>query len=70
MSRWLIAGTPTDVPYPCRCNPEGTCSPKYCSCSGRLDLENVGPRCCAHVNTPEVAARAQSFYAVHQRKGR
>lgn len=43
-------------PYPCRCGRR--CSPQWCECAGRIDLENVGPDCCAHRHTPEVVAKA------------
>jgi hypothetical protein len=56
---WLIARTPTDQPYPCRCSASGRCNPRYCPCAGRLDLDNVSANCCAHHNTSEVAAAAQ-----------
>ena len=57
---WIIAGTPLNQPYPCRCDERrgGTCSPRWCPCAGRVDLHQVPPTCCAHYNTPEVYVRA------------
>lgn len=56
---WLVARTSILDRYPCRCLERwGPCSAKYCPCSGRLDP--VEGWCCAHANTPAVAARAQS----------
>jgi hypothetical protein len=59
---WLIAGTSAFEPYPCRCEPwrEGGCSARWCPCSGRTDYGNVPASCCCRVNTPAVAAAAQS----------
>lgn len=56
--RWLLRPgvTPIAQPYPCRCG--RSCSPQWCECAGRIDLENVGPDCCAHRHTPEVVAKA------------
>jgi hypothetical protein len=59
--RWLSGGLvvrPLAQPYPCLCNRRGSCSPQWCPCAGRVDLENVPATCCAHVNTPLVVARA------------
>lgn len=50
VGRWLIAGTPIDEPYPCRCRNAGRCySPRQCPCTGRPDPEAGGgdpQRCC------------------------
>lgn len=43
---WLIAGTPTDEPYPCRCSTAGRCNPRYCPCHGRTDVETMPTICC------------------------
>jgi hypothetical protein len=57
---WLIAGTPADRPYPCRCVLGRRCgtAKRLCRCAGRTDLVNVPAHCCAHYNTPEVVAAA------------
>jgi hypothetical protein len=59
-SLWLIAGTPGNQPYPCRCSEAryGRCSPKWCPCAGRTDLDDVPPECCAHHHTPAVVEAA------------
>lgn len=52
---WAIAGTRLREPYPCRCHERkyGRCSPKYCPCHGRTDLDDPAVRaimaddCCA-----------------------
>ena len=60
--RWLSGGLivrPISQPYPCACKGGSwKCSPVWCDCAGRVDLENVPATCCAHVNTPLVVARA------------
>ncbi len=58
--RWLgmlPAVVPISEPYPCRCDRRG-CSPQWCICAGRVDLENVPASCCAHRFTPDYVARA------------
>jgi hypothetical protein len=53
ITRWVIAGTPIDEPYPCRCQAEfhflqpHPCHPKDCAGVGRTDLDAVTPGCCA-----------------------
>ncbi len=44
---WLIAGTPVDEPYPCRCHESrfGRCSPLWCPCAGRPDV--LPEPCCS-----------------------
>lgn len=56
---WIVARTPADRKYPCRCELGRKCSPQWCWCSGRVDLHQVPAHCCAHTNTPAVAAAAQ-----------
>ena len=43
-------------PYPCACKPGRRCGPR-CPDAGRLDLGDVPTTCCAHYNTPAVAAK-------------
>lgn len=59
---WLVVGTSTEEPYPCRCSESrfGRCSAVFCPCSGRPDP--ASPRCCAVENTPERAAQAAAAY--------
>lgn len=59
-SRWIVAGTLVSEPYPCLCSERRgyACSPKWCRCSGRVDLQNVPPDCCAHWHTPEAYVEA------------
>lgn len=75
--RWLIAGTPSDEPYPCRClepvrGKDGStftpkaCNPAFCPCSGRADPQS--PECCALYNTPERASQAAAAYALKKRR--
>jgi hypothetical protein len=68
---WLLAGTPVSQPYPCRCHERRYkfCSPVFCPCAGRLDLGNVGPECCAHVNTPERVTIATAAYHLRKKTG-
>lgn len=50
---WAITGTPTWLPYPCRCgepvwSPGRNCGSKFCPCWGRLDATTPLPAtCCA-----------------------
>lgn len=60
---WLLAGTPSDQPYPCMCQGTRRClsrGPGTCPCAGRTDLDNVPRNCCAHgaarVTAPEARA--------------
>lgn len=57
---WIVAGTPSDQPYPCRCHERrrDSCSVKWCPCSGRTDLANVPKSCCANWNTPQAFTQA------------
>ncbi len=43
---WLIAGTPIDERYPCRCRTDGGCTSR-CPCAGRTDAADMPTRCCA-----------------------
>lgn len=58
---WAIAGTAVDRPYPCRCTLGRRCNPRFCTCSGRVDLDHVPAHCCSRYNTPEVAAKANRY---------
>jgi hypothetical protein len=58
LGRWLIAGTPIDEPYPCRCKGR-SCVPRQCPCTGRPDPEAGGGdsrRCCGSRYPAESAA--------------
>lgn len=60
---WIIAGTPSDLPYPCRCreDPRGwKCLPTRCPCASRDDPPNED--CCGNWTTPEVVARMEAEY--------
>lgn len=64
MNTWLRQRTPLAQPYPCVCAGRRNCSPTWCPCSGRVDLHNVPPSCCArNGNTPREAAKANHLYA-------
>lgn len=56
---WLIARKPIGRRYPCRCRLGKTCDPKWCWCSGRVDVDDAPAHCCARINMPAVAAAAQ-----------
>jgi hypothetical protein len=64
VSFWRVTGTSIFDPYPCRCHERkySRCSPKWCVCSGRIDLWWLPTSCCAHGNParlpPEVWALA------------
>lgn len=65
--RWLIAGTPTSEPYPCRCAESryGRCSPMWCPCAARQDPPEA--KCCGHRTTVEDVQRAKREYAARTR---
>lgn len=50
---WLIAKTPVDRPYPCRCWLGKRCrttsdhAAYLCPCWGRTDLDHLPSHCCA-----------------------
>lgn len=60
--QWIIAGTSTAEPYPCRCKERPAhaigwakwqCSPAWCPCAGRTDPPE--PDCCGwHVTAADV----------------
>jgi len=63
---WLIARTPVDRPYPCRCWLGKPCNtshphPAYrCPCWGRADTGRLPAHCCTHrhpLNAPQAGAR-------------
>jgi hypothetical protein len=60
--RWLgrlPSVAPLDSPYPCLCQRRGGCSPQWCPCAGRVDVENLATTCCARTgNTPRATAVA------------
>jgi hypothetical protein len=48
---WLVAGTPVDQPYPCRCHERKgrQCSAAWCPCAGRLPCDRPPNRdCCSY----------------------
>ena len=53
MARWIVAGTSTLEPYPCRCrepvwSPGRNCGSTWCPCWDRLDgLASLPFACCA-----------------------
>lgn len=59
MPSWLIAGTDTAQPYPCRCRPSGDCDAAWCPCAGRDDAEATPARCCARRFGPADVAAAR-----------
>ena len=62
MTTWMVTGTPTAAPYPCRCDDQlgihfgrHECGPSSwaadsfgssCACWGRVDVANVPAHCC------------------------
>lgn len=59
--RWLVAGTPIDQRYPCRCD-AGDCSPAWCPCAARADAEAMPLSCCSRRTTPAQVAEARRAY--------
>ena len=59
---WLIAGTPSSEPYPCRCHESkfGRCSPVFCPCAGRPDL--LPESCCSTRFGPAEVATATAAW--------
>lgn len=54
---WLIAGTPVDRPYPCRCWLGQPCGAR-CPCVGRTDAATMPVACCAR-RAHDTARRAR-----------
>ncbi len=67
---WLIAGTPVTEPYPCRCHESrfGRCSPVFCPCAGRPDVQ-PDPCCSGRVGPVEVVI-AKAAYDLKKRQER
>jgi hypothetical protein len=70
MSRWIIAGTPTDEAYPCRCFTDRKpwvkeCSAAWCPCAGRTDPQ--GPACCGHRFSPAAVVMAKAAWDLQRR---
>jgi hypothetical protein len=63
---WLVAGTPVDQPYPCRCHERlgKECSAAWCPCAGRPDPQ--GPRCCANWYGPEDHVAAMAAWRIEK----
>jgi hypothetical protein len=61
---WLVAGTPLDQPYPCRCGERRykECSAAWCPCAGRPDPPNS--QCCANWYGPADHVRAMKEYRI------
>jgi hypothetical protein len=66
LGTWLVAGTPADQPYPCRCAERlgRECSAAWCPCAGRLDPP--GPGCCANWFTPADHMAAQEAWRIEK----
>lgn len=53
--RWVVTGTLTGAPYPCRCHRNGKCrgphntdhKAYWCPCAGRPDAAKMHAGCCA-----------------------
>lgn len=44
---WIIARTPTDRKYPCRCSLGRRCTSR-CWCNGRVDIDGLPGHCCGN----------------------
>lgn len=74
--RWVIAGTPLDEPYPCRCKERPAhargwktwrCSPAWCPCAGAPTAGK--PRdCCAYRVSPEAHVMAKAAWELEVRR--
>jgi len=67
---WLVAGTPVDQPYPCRCHERRgrECSAAWCPCAGRTDRKHLPPDCCAHRFTLEDHRAAMAEWRAWKRQ--
>jgi hypothetical protein len=63
---WLIAGTPLDQPYPCRCSERmgRECSAAWCPCAGRSDPQTRS--CCAHRFGPAEHKEAMAAWRIRR----
>jgi hypothetical protein len=66
LNTWLIAGTPIDRTYPCKCVLGQRCKPWYrgcesapCPCAGRTDTDAMPAHCCAR-RAAESATRREA----------
>ena len=61
---WLIAGTPVNEPYPCRCAERRfeRCSAAFCPCAGRPDV--LPEPCCSGRNGPEEVVNASREWRI------
>lgn len=70
MRVWLIAGTSTSDPYPCRCRERPSwakrCSPAWCPCAGRPDP--FDPDCCGFRYSPEEVVMAKAAWELERRR--
>jgi len=64
MSKWIVAGTDTSRPYPCRCHERKgpRCSAAWCPCAGREDPP--GPACCGNWFTPADHVQAMAEWRI------
>jgi hypothetical protein len=69
LGTWLVAGTPADQPYPCRCSErryrEGSAA--WCPCAGRPDPQ--GPRCCGTWFSPADHVAAMAAWRIKKLQG-
>jgi hypothetical protein len=66
VSKWIIAGTDADQPYPCRCHEAryGQCNAAWCPCAGRPDPPKTS--CCGTWFAPVDVVKAKEAWRIAQ----
>ncbi len=69
MTIWLIAGTPLEDTYPCRCHERlgRTCSPAWCPCAG-YPRPGMPSWCCSYRFSPADVVMAKAAWELKRRQ--
>jgi hypothetical protein len=74
-NRWIVTGTTTTEPYPCRCKErplwargraDWECSAAWCPCAGRSDPQE--PDCCGWRRSPAEVVQAKAVWDLQRRQ--
>ncbi len=67
--KWIIAGTPVEDIYPCRCHERlyRTCSAAWCPCAGR-NPDGMPPECCSWRFGPQDHVVAKAAWELKKRQ--
>jgi len=66
VSKWIVAGTDTSRPYPCRCHERRgrECSAAWCPCAGRSDWASTPRDCCSRRYGPADHVKAMAEWRI------